>query len=302
VTSDDAPDITRHLDRAVEGLVRCPIGGAFLAYVDANATVAEAVTPRIAFALAAEAVNELNPWHSDHERIETHALEFGQKLRGLARELLAHPGSAWWSAPYGGEQVWVGHHGHPHTRPPAGASPPTWQITSRVVDGSSCLEVVAARSSEWRAAPVHRVAVEPIQGARVLEVGSPGDWHQLCLDFPRAVEGILEPDWAEAARRWDGVHLSFLGLLSTPLVRVETADGASLLPWSWDSEGTRWLRSELIRPSGEATLLMQQPMTNPFSSTLRAGIDPGDRSTVLLQAGYGPAQWWRRWLRCRPRR
>jgi hypothetical protein len=104
MTSDAADE----LDRAVERLVRCPIGGAFLAFADASTSVAEAVTPRVAFALAAEAVAELNPWRTDHKRTCDRALEFGEELRGLARELLSHPGSAWWSAPFGGEQVWIG--------------------------------------------------------------------------------------------------------------------------------------------------------------------------------------------------
>jgi hypothetical protein len=82
--------MTSDLDRSVEELVRCPVGGAFLAYVDANTTVADAVTPRVAFALAAEAVAQLDPWRSNHERVRRRALEFGRELRDLARELLSH--------------------------------------------------------------------------------------------------------------------------------------------------------------------------------------------------------------------
>lgn len=304
-------DATHDLDRAVERLVRCPIGGAFLAYVDANATVAEAVTPRVAFALAAEAVAGLNPWRTDHERTRQRALEFGEELRGLARELLAHPGSAWWSAAFGGEQVWIGYHGHPQAKPPTRPNgdarrrwetyaqrPHGWRLTSRLQGELSCLDYVARRGGDWQLEDLAHAPVEAIEAARVYEVASADDWHRLCTQYPAEVltdnrspggAGLLAPDWIEVAHDWDGVHLSFLGLLSVPFVRTETDEGASML-WSWDSEATTWLRPEPVRPTVDPVPLERaprprrdRPWSDPFWQTIIKGVDPADPSTVTLR-------------------
>ena len=44
------------------------------------------------------------------------------------------------------------------------------------------------------------------------------------------------------------MHLSFGGLLSAPFVRRESAAGATML-WSWDCEGTMWLRRDVLAMS-----------------------------------------------------
>ena len=65
---------------------------------------------------------------------------------------------------------------------------------------------------------------------KVYEVHDAGAWHQLCLWYPaRRSDGGLTVNWGAAANDWDGVHLSFGGLLSCEQARSESAEGRSLL-------------------------------------------------------------------------
>jgi hypothetical protein len=50
------------------------------------------------------------------------------------------------------------------------------------------------------------------------------------------------PDWGAAAEDWDGVHMSFGGLLSSEQARYESPEGWSMHNW-WHTECTYWLRS-----------------------------------------------------------
>ena len=89
-------------------------------------------------------------------------------------------------------------------------------------------------------------------GASVFEVASPADWHALCTTMPRenrpspAGTGLLVPDWRRVANEYDGVHLTFGGLLTTPYVRTHSAAGTTRL-WSWDAEFTIWV-TDVVRP------------------------------------------------------
>jgi len=319
------------VERAAESLSRCPIGCAFLAPVDANLTVDEAVTPRTSFAIAAQALDSLGPWVSNHDRLVERSLKLGAGLGDLARDLLSHPDSSWWSAPFEGTQVWIGYGALPggsiegatqsatdRTRGETYAQRPTgWQITSRLFNGASCLDFVARLAGDWRVPSLSRAVVEPIEEARVLEIGSAADWHRLCTQYPSPIltsqgdpsgEGVLAPYWSAVARDWDGVHLTFLGLLTAPFVRTESAAGASML-WSWDTEGTVWLRPELLQPVEDPIPLAaaEDPtyrghggrrFSDPLFSL--ADFDPNDPSMVLLQPGQTALlerrwrMWWRR--------
>ena len=99
-----------------------------------------------------------------------------------------------------------------------------------------------------------RLEAEIEDSARVREIASPEDWHSLCVSYPRvnqdpnspAGAGTLSPDWARVATQWDGVHLTFMALLTAPFVRHSSAAGTTML-WSWDTEGTMWLPGEFLR-------------------------------------------------------
>ncbi len=297
--------MTINLDRSVDELTSCPVGGAFLALVDTNLTVEQAVTPHASFELAAQALGWLSPWATNYERMLELTLRLGGELRELARELLSHPGAIWWSAPFEGPQLWIGYGNHPNApreqsqlvdeaarrrRETYSQRPIDWQLTSRMFEGLACLDFVA-RSGEWAVAPRSRAPIEPIEGARVHEIGSPADWHRLCVEYVSlararrddpAGEGSIAPDWSAVRRDWDAVHLSFLGLLTTPFVRTETAAGASML-WSWDSEGTIWLRREFLRPAREPIPLDDaEDPTDRLSLLPGPLFDPNDPSTRLF--------------------
>ena len=308
--------MTIYLDRAVEDMVNCPVGAAFLSLVDTNLTVAQAVTPRASFALAAQAVSYANPHASNHAKMLERSHRLGARLRDLARELLSHPDAVWWSAPYEGTQLWMGYGDHPNAPieldDQRDAKEIRWethaqrpldcQMTSRMLDGLANLDFVArgaGSGGDWMPDRLWRAPIEPIEGARVLEVGSPADWHRLCVDYPSpmltsrdspAGEGDLAPHWEAVGREWDGVHLTFLGLLTTPFVRTNSADGASML-WSWDSEGTLWLRRSPLRPALDPIPLADAEDPTRALALLpgplfdRSDIDPDDPSMVLLQAG-----------------
>lgn len=79
--------------------------------------------------------------------------------------------------------------------------------------------------------------------SRIYEVDGPQAWHNLCSRYPaKAVDDDrLVPDWPSVAADWDGVHLTFGGLLTSEQVRVESAAGWSE-HWAWHVEQTLWLR------------------------------------------------------------
>ena len=134
--------------------------------------------------------------------------------------------------------------------------PKGWRITSTLSGGYSCLDtVIALGVGDWGAVETHRrFAAEIDASARVFEIFGPADWHALCVSFPRVNQhpnspagvGTLAPDWSRAATQWDGVHLTFMGLLTAPFVRHSSAAGTTML-WSWDTEGTLWLPGNFVR-------------------------------------------------------
>ena len=138
----------------------------------------------------------------------------------------------WWSGPLGGT-AWT-------TR---------GDVAGLLAVGLACAEDALGpeRFEVWQ------VTIDP--GARIYEVHSPQDWGRLAASFPRDVtvsrrhdwyrwtghEGPwILPDWPAVARRWDGVHVSVGGYLSTAGMRVDAGGAATLLA-GWDADQTLWL-------------------------------------------------------------
>lgn len=281
---------SRNDDLAAQ-LLRCPVGCAFLLTIVRDEVPIEiAVTPPQAFARAAVALNALNPWAADYERTVTAALSRGAELASLARAVVSHPQSRWWTDPMDPtRQVLVIDETSYPTSAPAPPPHPIWErmqrifkrtssraaspasnvrwedyaqrpresrITSTLGDGYSCLDTVIAWGvGDWGMVKTHRrFAAEIDESARVFEVSGPADWHTLCVSFPRVNQdpaspagvGTLVPDWARVATQWDGVHLTFMGLLTAPFARHSSAAGTTML-WSWDTEGTIWLPGNFLR-------------------------------------------------------
>lgn len=122
---------------------------------------------------------------------------------------------------------------------------------------------------------MHQTRLRVSPDARVYEIGSPADWHVLavrCGDPDTylgpdrhllTVAGIDHgpaPTWSRVAADWDGVHLSFAGLLSALYVPVTTDDVTTTL-WSWEWEKTLWLQAPFT--SGSTLRDLPEPPENP---------------------------------------
>ena len=277
-------------DELAARLLRCPVGCAFLLTIERDQVpVALAVTPPQAFARAAIALDALNPWSNDFAQAVPAALSRGSRLASLAREVVAHPGSGWWTAPIDrARQVLVGDDVRDQASPTASPEssprwedyaqrPTRWRITSTLHGGHSCVDtVIASGVGDWpMSAAYRRFEAEIDESARVREISGPEDWHALCASWPRvnqsaespAGAGTLSPDWARVATRWDGVHLTFMALLTAPFVRHSSAAGTTML-WSWDAEGAIWLPGEFLR-AGAPLAALDRDETREFPEIRR---------------------------------
>ena len=252
-----------------DALLRCPAGCNFLRAIERDKVPLDhALAPAQAFAYAAVALEPLSPWSPIFDWTVPAALTEGARLSGLAREVASHPAASWWTAPMDRtRQVFV----IDDERIAEVKSPERnreWEdyaqrhtlgrMTSTLDGEYSCADVVIAASiGDWPPSSEQRRFVAEIDASvRVLEVSTPEDWHNLCTSFPRVDRnfntpayvgtGTLVPDWSLVAGQWDGVHMTFAGLLTIPLVRWSTAAGDTVM-WNWDTEGTMWLPGEFLR-------------------------------------------------------
>lgn len=210
----------------------------------------------------------LNPWSPGFQEAVRIALAVGGRLTSLAREVVEHPAASWWTAPLDRtRQVLVTDDLRESSRQPErdasgwedyAQRPAEWRLTSTLYGtcSYSCVDVVIARGiGDWpRSSEQRRFMAEIDESARVLEISTPAEWHGLCASFPRidrsrdspAGAGMIVPGWDRVAERWDGIHLTFAGLLTVPLVRHSTAAGATMM-WNWNTEGTMWLPGAVLR-------------------------------------------------------
>ncbi len=297
-------------------LLRCPVGCAFLLSIERDEVPADvAVTAPQAFARAAVSLGALNPWSADFAEALPAALARGSRLASLAQELVAHPGSAWWTAPLNRSRqaLVVDDATHPPDSPEAHGHwedyahrPVGWRITSTLRGGYSCLDaVIASGVGDWLQPSAYlRFEARIAASARVYEIAGPADWHALCVSHPRinqnpsspAGAGTLVPDWGRVARQWDGVHLTFMGLLTAPFVRHSSAAGTSML-WSWDSEGVMWLPGEFVRSGSPLAAPDHDEQALAVVARLRAedfGTRPGGvqgrRKRQALGDGHKPGR------------
>jgi hypothetical protein len=105
--------------------------------------------------------------------------------------------------------------------------------------------------------------VAPRAGARVYEIGGPGQWAALVDRYPLEVTRSrrhdwwratgqarrwLIPDYAAVAADWDAIHVSVAGYLTTAGLPVP-AGGAHTMLAGWDPDATWWLTDVLTRTS-----------------------------------------------------
>ena len=87
---------------------------------------------------------------------------------------------------------------------------------------------------------------------RVFEIHCPAEWHNLCVNYPAPGrdqsgrhDGRITPDWNAVSMDWDGVHLSFGGLLACEQARYER-DGAWSMHQFWQAELSFWFNTDGI--------------------------------------------------------
>jgi hypothetical protein len=300
---------------AVEELLAAPLGCAFFLLAEREGLpVGELCRPPVAAALAAEVAIQLNPWTTYAPEGRAEVLGRAGEVRGLAADVLADPRSAWWWAPLAPRQVYldtVGDRPRPAPEPGSGwsayAQRPEWPlVTSTPYEGGSGLhEAVAAQVGDLDPTyPLAHAEVTVAAGARVYEVRGAADWRALARRHPvrRSADDVRQdpaglasdvaPDWVSVGREWDGVHLSFGGLLGASLVPLG-GPGERTTLWTWECEQTVWLRDAF------ASRVELPPLTGP--PALGYEVAPFELATArtasaasLRPAGARRRRWFRR--------
>ncbi len=284
------------MDR-LEEFLDAPLAAAFFVVADHDGLGADDLAdPATACTLAATAVGELDPWSGDAPRVRARAVEAVRDLRPLVRRVLADERNTWWQAPLRREaQLHLA--GRDDRVPDASAVPVLqgplnrWEtyaqrgehtlITSTELPvppespvRSGAHAVLAHGGGDWQPGyPVRQQRLRVAEHARVAEVHSPADWHDLVARYgdptthpgsdahlarSGEVDNGLAPTWSALAADLDGVHLSFAGLLSALFVPLTSADVGTTTLWSWEHEGTRWVRS-VFTATGELPPLERAP-------------------------------------------
>ena len=254
----------------VEHLLNSVLGCAFLVALDENGlTPDDAADPNTSLRLAAACADSVDKYGPDYESVAPGVLALASEKAALARALIEHPGTAWWFEPVDlNRQTWLSIHGTPDKfiygtppntdewRSPKNPSarwecyaqkPLSNQHTSTLYGPRLTSQLIAydARVGDYYCMfPLAWWAMRFPQDARVFEVNSPSDWHELCVRYQaRGTEDDrLVPNWGAVSEEWDGVHLSLGGLLTTEQGRYESPAGWTMLE-SWHAEQTYWLRS-----------------------------------------------------------
>lgn len=254
---------TNTIERRVASILSSPMGCAFFVYArEEGWTPADLADPSVSFLLAVGAAEEVSIYYSGHAAKVAALRAQAPSLRPMVQATLENPGIAWWYAPLDlDNQIWVSHERLPPDtakwQRPGGPSSvgerklqrPREYNTSTLV-GEYTSEMFAygyvccdfwglLHQPDFR---LHTWRIRFPATVRVYEVNDAADWHRLCVRYPaRGVDDDrLVPDWGAVAAEWDGVHLTFGGLLSCEQTRYEDAAGWSMNQF-WQIEETWWL-------------------------------------------------------------
>ncbi len=260
-------------------LLASPAGCTLLLMLDEHeAPLADLADPEVGLHAIAQAVGEIIPWSGNYDRILRTVFDYRdqhrERLEQLALDLVSQPGIEWmWAGVDLDNQLWLpqesgwvdresflagrngtaGDWADPYAHEPR----PLLCTSNRYGDISPELAHIASGMGDWNLEPPlprRHVAIRP--GVRILEIGTPRDWHGFVLRYPangdhatspddpdkpwgRAV-GLLVPDWRAAAADWDGVHISPWAYLTTIQMRVES-DAGWTEPWAWEGPHMVWL-------------------------------------------------------------
>ena len=269
-------------DKRAERMLNSVLGCAFAVSAEMSGLSADDLAdPLVSIALAADCVQRVDRYQFDnHWRAWDRVLELGksESARRLARDAIAHPGAAWWFEDVDvRRQTWLQsfYQADESERATFGAPPNTmewphpanpsenWERYAQKPGGhidmttstlyaprlTSLLMAYEERAGDIICDfPMAWWTMRFADDVRVFEIHGPDDWLDLCLRYPaRGTEDDrLVPNWGAAADDWDGVHISFGGLLSVELGKIESPDGWAMLESS-HAELTRWLRPQKTR-------------------------------------------------------
>lgn len=205
--------------------------------------------------------------------------------RAVGEAIAAHPATRWWAADMAPAQIglqdvaYVG----PRADRPLGwwSTPPDALLTSRELPGTGACVHLTHRD-DYEGEPSRPLLWDAdVVGARIHEVHTPEDWRalvelrprehpsdiQLPWDRPgrprlrrrsRRTVRLYQPDWALVASRYDGVHVSLAGLLTSGYTLLPVADGFTYLA-GWHPDVTAWLNPSSLFRDGPRPLRLGMP-------------------------------------------
>ena len=185
------------------------------------------------------------------------------------------PNTEGWCRPENPSKGWERYAQKPHSN----------QITSTLYGPCLTSEILAydERVGDYLCAfPLAWWFMRFLEDVRVFEIHGPADWHDLCVRYPArgTQDDRLVPNWGTAAEEWDGVHLSFGGLLTTEQARYESESGWTMLE-SWHAEQTYWLRA--LKTETKRQPDFDRGLGPPHIQGLRFPDFGGERGTLLTQ-------------------
>lgn len=275
------------VSRRAEALLAAPAGCVLLLIArEYGLEPVDLAQPEVALFAMAMAVGQVNPWRADHERVVAAAVDQQDQLRKQAQELVEYPGIAWWWAPIDRDrQLWLPQHEsfmceHEvwELRPRSKPGPferyvhsPRPLISTANAHGflsSELAHILAGAGDRTLTLPSHSRTVSIRPRARVLEITSAQEWHDLVRRYPadgfhqlsddenqpwgRAPD-LMVPDWRAISFDWDGVHITPWAYLTATQVRLRSDIGWTE-PWAWDGAHTVWL-SWMFESEEEAPLI-----------------------------------------------
>ena len=294
-------------DARVEDLLNSLVGCDFLiTLVETGLSPENLGDPKVSLRLAAASAESVNRFNSDHDLLAAELPPLAREKSAQARAVIEHPGTAWWFNDIDLQaQTWLSIHGtlkkfiygtppdtmawrrpqNPSRRWERYAQKPFGnQITSTLYGLHLTSELMAKdeRVSDYISEfPLAWWSMRFLEEVRVFEIHGPSDWHNLCVRYPATgtEDDRLVPNWGAVAEEWDGVHLSFGGLLTAEQNRYESPAGWTMLD-AWHAEQTYWLRA--LKTETERQPDFKEGMGAPEIEGLRFPDIRQTHGTVLM--------------------
>lgn len=191
----------------------------------------------------------------------------------ILEPVLAHDAAAFWGDPVAVHQVGLQDIGG---APPLFAQHDAWWstpvgaiLTSRTLGAGECIHLL--HRDDYESEPTRPLLWDSDSSeATVLEVRSVYDWQALVEWAPRPHFGDMnvprphlqypqyQPDWELVKSRYDAVHVSIWGLLSSAYRVIPFRDGMTYLA-GWHPDATAWLNPAPLFRDGPRPLRLAMP-------------------------------------------